>query len=139
MLDLIRNELNVENIRIVGEIEQESGWVIREQNDIIIGVDTRMTDKIKKDWIVREYNHALKQSIRKRLGVVFDEKILRSHNASPEIENLLRENDYFISGVTGSSYVAPTEMSEGEIVTEEIKVDNEIIQIKGKISKNKKH
>jgi len=61
LLNLIKNELNVEEVELVEDIKEQKNWIFKEEGEIKIALDTQITPELKEKGIVREITRQIQQ------------------------------------------------------------------------------
>ena len=74
LLNLIKDELNVKNIIFTEKINEEKGWIIEKSGEITVALDTKITDELKEEGIVRDIARHI-QTMRKDLGLTKEDWI----------------------------------------------------------------
>lgn len=73
-LNLIKEELNVKNIEIVGELPKGENWKTREENKIQMALNIEITPELKQEGIFREIIRQI-NVLRKEKGLTIKDKI----------------------------------------------------------------
>ncbi len=82
-LDLLADELNVEQIKIVSEVTVENGWLQQEVNNLKISLDTNLTDDLKDKGILRELIRSI-NALRKESGLQPSDRPTETYQTNSE-------------------------------------------------------
>lgn len=72
--ELIKDELNIKEILFVSEVKEENDWISETDGRIEIALDTKITDELKEEGIVRDIARHI-QTMRKDLGLTKEDLI----------------------------------------------------------------
>jgi len=125
-LDLIREELNIEEVKIVKKLTEDQNWIIEDEEKLKIALNTEITQKLREEGIIREFIRQV-QEMRKREGFTPKDKISIYFSATPELANILLKNCKVI--------LKETKAKELQVLKElkfalEIKIDQEKIWLR---------
>jgi len=87
LLELIKDELNVKKIEFVDKIIEEENWVYEEDGEIKIGLETKITDELKREGFARELTRHI-QAMRKEVKYNRDDIIFVKYNFVGENKNI---------------------------------------------------
>jgi isoleucyl-tRNA synthetase len=75
LLDVIKDELNVKAVDIVGaKYEAQDGFIANTEGDLTVALDTRITEELKEEGLVAELKRQI-QNFRKTSGLKMGEEI----------------------------------------------------------------
>ncbi|MDP3056999.1 MAG: class I tRNA ligase family protein [bacterium] len=74
LLELVNDELNVKKVAFVSEVSAKSGWISETNGRIAIALDTKITDELKEEGVVRDIARHI-QTMRKDLGLTKEDLI----------------------------------------------------------------
>lgn len=74
LLELVKDELNIKEILSIDEIKEEAGLVLETDGKITIALDTKITDELKEEGVVRDIARHI-QTMRKDLGLTKEDLI----------------------------------------------------------------
>jgi isoleucyl-tRNA synthetase len=95
LLNLIKEELNVKEVKIVEKLSQGKDWLQEAENEIKIALNIKITPELKEEGILRQIIRHLQQ-MRKEAGFKPKDKISIQFRGDKEIEKLLLKNKEFI-------------------------------------------
>ena len=72
MFNIIADELNVKKVRVVKVVSAAAGVVVKEEGELKIGLDTAITDELKKEGLVREIVRTINQMRKEQKLTVSD-------------------------------------------------------------------
>lgn len=72
---IIADELNVKNVGVVKNVEDDKNIVWKEEGKLKVGLDTRITDELKKEGLLREVVRTINQ-IRKDQKMTIADKVI---------------------------------------------------------------
>jgi isoleucyl-tRNA synthetase len=91
LLDLIKDELNVKEIKSVKEIKEEKNWVLEKEGDLEISLNFEITVQLKEEGILREIIRQV-QEMRRDAGLKPKDKILfrfDSYSQNSELKRII--------------------------------------------------
>jgi len=74
LLELIKDELNIKEVLFAEIIEEKNGWMLETDGRIAIALDTKITNELKEEGIVRDIARHI-QTMRKDLGLTKEDLI----------------------------------------------------------------
>lgn len=95
LVDLIKDELNVKDIKLVKAIKAEKNLVVEKENDLEIALNTRITPELKEEGMVREVVRQI-QGMRKKAGYKPRHRILIQCSGTDFLNKILEKNKEFI-------------------------------------------
>ncbi|MDP3244470.1 MAG: isoleucine--tRNA ligase [bacterium] len=102
--NLIKEELNVKDIKGVKDVAGEEGWVVRQEGNLSVGLCVELSDELKKEGLARELTRQI-NGLRKEAGLTIQDKVkVLLAIGDGMIEQAVRENEEEIkSGVLALS------------------------------------
>ena len=88
LLVLIQDELNVKTVSLAPVVKEEKGWVVYQENDLILGLNIEISPALKEEGLVREITHAL-QMMRKDLHLKPSQSVVIYYQSDPEFESFI--------------------------------------------------
>lgn len=73
-IDILLNELNIKNCKIVDALTEGENWKVAEVNYINIAIDSKLTDELKAEGFLREFVRSI-QNERKKSGLTVGESV----------------------------------------------------------------
>lgn len=95
LLNLIKEELNIREIKIVRNIKKEKNWILESEGKIKIALNIKISPKLREKGMVREVIRNL-QEMRKKAGLKPKDRILVYFLGYPNLNKILVENKDFI-------------------------------------------
>jgi isoleucyl-tRNA synthetase len=131
LLELIKDELNVEKIDIVKAIKkptvrtQEKNWVIEKEDSLKISLNIKITPKLKEQGILREATRHI-QKLRKELGLKPRHKILIG-GFGPTFLNkiLLKNKDFILKETIAKDFILDKDLKLDFNIKKEVKINQE--------------
>ncbi|MFH1291945.1 MAG: isoleucine--tRNA ligase [bacterium] len=81
LLDVIAEEINVKEVVVVQDIKED---LVKEDGELKVGLDTEITEELKKDGLAREIIRAVNQ-IRKENKLSIDKKVIVEYATDDEL------------------------------------------------------
>lgn len=72
--DLLKDELNVKEIKGVKDVTAGQGWVVKTETDLSLALCVQLTDELKKEGLVRELTRQI-NGLRKEKGLTINDQI----------------------------------------------------------------
>jgi isoleucyl-tRNA synthetase len=129
LLNLIKDELNVEEIEMAEQLVEEKSWQIKEADeDLAVALNTEITPELKEEGIARELVRQI-NSLRKKKGLTIKDKIVVYYQTtSDQLKKVINKYISVIKKDTISTDVVekslPKEAERGEI-----EIDGQRIEI----------
>lgn len=127
-LSLMRDELNVKNVENIESIEDTEGWVVKKDGDLAVALDTRLTDALKAEGVVREFIRAV-NALRKAQGLTIRDTVAIIYQSSDALAAILDAHADAIKQGTIASKLERGKVEKGEEIVlgeEKVKVQLEI-------------
>jgi isoleucyl-tRNA synthetase len=123
-LNILQDELNVENVKSVDKVNQESGWE-SDENTPAVSLDTNLTDDLKDKGVVREVIRFI-NSLRKEAGLQPGDKAIETYQTDSEyLQNIIEKSK--------TDIIAATSAGSLEAVTDNPQANKEVVINKIKI------
>jgi len=88
---IIADELNVKEVKHTQEVREQDDRIVREDQGLKVGLQTTISEELKKEGIVRELVRAINQE-RKKQGLTIEDRIIVSyHTENPVLQNIFVE------------------------------------------------
>ncbi len=88
--ELIKDELNIKEILFIDELKEENGWILETDGKITIALDTKITDELKEEGVVRDIARHI-QTMRKDLGLTKEDLIEVCYEAKENVAKILAD------------------------------------------------
>ncbi|OGC51297.1 hypothetical protein A2982_04295 [candidate division WWE3 bacterium RIFCSPLOWO2_01_FULL_39_13] len=88
-IDLIKDELNVKEVRFMEVIPKGKTWSVKKDNDIYVALDIKLTDDLLVEGYARELVREI-QKLRKQANVAWDAKLKVQYPVKDEYEKAVR-------------------------------------------------
>ncbi len=95
LIDLIKDELNVKDVKFVRTIKIEKNLVVERENSLEIALNTRITPELKEEGMIREVVRQI-QGMRKKAGYKPRHRILIQCSGTDFLNKILEKNKEFI-------------------------------------------
>ncbi len=143
ILDEIKEELNVKQVELCGEIEETKGWITEKEEGMELGLYIEISKKLEKEGMLREIVRQVQQ-MRKKSGLKPEDriKIFIQGDAGlikeikPETENMLHQSR--------ATEIIFQKKENNILIEQSMKVDNKElllalkkIEKRGKVKENK--
>ena len=129
LLNLIRDELNVKEVKFVEKIEEKKEWAVKKQDDIEIALNLELTSELKEEGIVREMIREI-QKMRKQANLKPINTISIQAFANESLNKILQKNKDFICKQTISQELKIAEKSDTNFDLEkQIKINGENVDL----------
>ncbi len=125
--DDIKEELNVRELLFTDANLFPADFVVAEQGERIVGVNTKLTRQLENEGLARELVHRV-QNLRKQAGFDVTDRIFLHCTASPRLTEAIEEFKDYISRETLALRVTPESLPDAEIVSE-VKINAEPAQL----------
>lgn len=87
---IIAEEVNVKEV-VCGSVPQEDGWLQKEDGGVVVGLDTRLNDELKKEGLLRDITRQI-NALRKSMDLtIHDTVILSFETGDQELQAVLKE------------------------------------------------
>jgi len=87
-IELIKEELNVKEVEVVETITKENGWIVGEDENLKVALNTKITVELKEEGMVRETVRQIQQ-MRKSAGLKPEDKIAVYYSTNKEFAQIL--------------------------------------------------
>lgn len=122
MVDLLKNELNVKEARVVKVIRKAKGWNIQGDNEVAL--DTEITEDLRQEGLVRELVRSI-QDTRKKMGFKQEDVVeVALETDSEELQQVVKKWNKEICKQTNSKKV---ELGKGG---KEVKINHVKVKIR---------
>ena len=99
-LNLIKEELNVKEIKVVSEIKEGDDLLVAEDGDLKVALNIKITPELKREGIARDLVRAV-QEMRKKAGLEVSDRIeLSLYSEDKEIQKAIQEWQEYIKKET---------------------------------------
>ena len=127
LLNLIKDELNVEEVELVEDIKEQKNWILKEEGEIKISLDTQITPELKEKGIVREITRQI-QKMRREAGYKPVHQIKIQGFGTEFLNQVLEKNKELICKETISKELEVTQKNKESFDLEkETKLGDEVL------------
>ena len=81
---LIKDELNIKRVSIVEDIKETDSWKIKLEGDLVIGLNIEISDKLKREGLIRELTRQV-NSLRKKAELTINDTINLFYETDSEL------------------------------------------------------
>ncbi|MDA2922601.1 isoleucine--tRNA ligase [Patescibacteria group bacterium AH-259-L07] len=118
-VSLIKDELNIENIRWVKKLPSGDTWVVNKDTEVKVGLDTHITPELKKQGLAREMVRHI-NALRKKAGLTKNDTVMVYYQTkSKELISVIEEYKQEIMNKTVSKDMidkpAPSSLVQDEV------------------------
>jgi len=130
-IDILLNELNIKNCKIVDALSEGENWKVAEVNYINIAIDSKLTDELKAEGFLREFVRSI-QNERKKSGLTVGESVqVIAKNFDENQQKLINET---IEDIKSQVYAISL-----TLVADVDDKEYEVAELPDTIDKNKKY
>jgi len=124
--DLIKDELNLKEVEKVDELPKDKNWE-RSKGDLKVALNTKITEKLEKQGIVREITRRV-NGLRKKAKLTPDDQIKVYYKTKEKLENVISEFTNKLENQTRSKFVTKKSDSQ-ELIQKEYEVKGEKLNL----------
>lgn len=88
LLELLKEELNVKEIKITKNISEDSDWRVENEGGLSAALDIKLTAELKEEGLIRELTRNI-QETRRDAGLQPQEKIIIQYSCSKNLEEIV--------------------------------------------------
>ncbi|MCD4761073.1 isoleucine--tRNA ligase [bacterium] len=109
--EILKDELNVENIEVVKKVNVSNGWIVDDEQTV--SLDTNLTDDLKDKGVVREIIRFM-NSLRKESGLKPSDKPVETYQTSSDYlkKVIVKYKDELITGTSAGDLVEVSASSQ---------------------------
>ena len=124
-IEILKNELNVENIKVDKKLHTPSGWIVDEEETM--SLDTNLTDELKEKGVVRELVRFI-NAMRKDAGLKPSDNPVETYNTKSDYLKSVIEKykDELVAGTSAGDLI---ETDKDSKVIKEVKINKEEITL----------
>ncbi|MDD5627060.1 MAG: isoleucine--tRNA ligase [Patescibacteria group bacterium] len=127
LLNLMREELNIKEIKVVSEIKEAGDLLVAEDGDLKVALNIKITPELKREGIVRDLVRVV-QEMRKKAGLEVSDRIeLSLYSEDGEIQKAIQEWQDYIQKETLAERLG--EIWGGIDEVEKVKIEGKEVQI----------
>ncbi len=109
---LLKDELNVQEIKAVGSIEEQPGYLLKEGKDLSIALKTELSDELLKEGLSRDLVRQV-NNLRKKAGLSLEDRVIVHYQTESDfVESVLTEFDEDLKRQTLSDGFHPEPVGE---------------------------
>jgi len=123
LVDLIIQEINVRQLFFVDQIKESPDWIRVEEGELVLALDTRLSEELKEEGRVREVIRTIK-TLRKQAGLQPTDKIKILYRGSEELVALLERSRSVIAKESRADEISLLNKEE-LIADQEIVIDDQ--------------
>jgi len=122
--DLIKDELNIKEIKLVKDIKEEKGWQIVESEIGKIALKVEITPKLRQEGLFRELVRQI-NALRKEMGLTIKDRVVINYESKDkELKEVIKK---FNHDLARSVLADKIKEEKGE---KELKIDNKAVRVK---------
>ncbi len=125
LLLTVAEELNVKTAQVVDHVEEREGWRIKTANGLTVGLNTVMTDELKREGWLRELSRQI-NDLRKEMRFTVSDKIVLTIDAAGEARLYLESVK---DQITAQARASRVEFGKVEVSGREVELDGEKVKI----------
>lgn len=119
LLQIVVEELNVKDVKVVDELPESSEWDLQKEGGIEIALNTELTDQLKKEGLFREVSRKI-QHARKKAGLnIGDEVKIAVCTNNSDIKEVVNTMNDELKDAVSATEVTALEKSEYEDSTKQ--------------------
>ncbi len=124
LFKLIREEINVKEIRIVDDISQGADWAREENEGLEVALNTKITPQLRDEGTIREIVRQIQQ-MRKKAGCKPENIIVIYGQGDKDLsELLLKKKESFLSQIRAKDFIFQRKENDVFTIEKEVKVQD---------------
>ncbi len=129
LLQIVADEINVKNVNVEENISASDNWIMKEEGNLRVSLNTEITEELKKEGYVREIIRTINQ-MRKEMNLTINDSIrIEFSESDADLKSVLKEyRDEIMDSVlaTEMQETSTSSVQDGE---KEIEIDGKKMSI----------